>query len=681
MSITQSSEFFINMKDVPKWNRNKHYFEQSQDALEFFTEERRKITEGININGTFIHPWLYFHLNFFITPIPTADKKELPMNPPLRDNEWFFTENYMRAEKEGKGLAMFGTRRFSKSTIEASVITWLNTIKSNGKTEVVGGDAGDLSTLSGLLRMGLTDIHPAFYIPKNKNDWEKEIELGLKNKNNESIVHSTIIIKNAEKGKESSSEKGAGLSPVGFIIDEFGKFDFLSFFQGAIPSFETAYGWKCVPILAGTGGNEKLSVDANRLLSNPEAYNIIPMDYESLENRIPDKSLVTWKRTKFGIFVPAQMSYKTGIKKDDTTLADYLGKPEDEELKKIDIKVTNWETSLKVIKKSRELLSVDKIALNKEQMYYPLDPEECFLNRIDNPFPAKRASKHKKWLIEEGRTGKTVEIYKKADGTLGYDLSDLPLAPYPFDGGLHDAPVLLFDDPPKEIPFRGLNVSGLDPYKQTQSTTDSLGSIYVLRREGAVLNDPMAGKILASYTSRPPIPDNFDRTCMWLIEGFGAECLMENADIGFIRYLERQQKAHKLLVEGVDFALSINPNTKQSTKYGLYPTEKNKAHIIKRVLNYCNEAVTVGYEDDGTPITDLGVVRINDIYLLDEIINYRVGGNFDRMVAFGHALAWAEYLDEMNVTYQSPERRREMRERKKKLRIDGVYNTKRLGPY
>jgi hypothetical protein len=112
MAITTSSELFINMKDVPVYDKNKHYFDQSKDVRDFYQEERNKLIKGLNIGGFHMHPWLYWHINFFKTPIPIEEngiKTEKIMLPPLDDNTLYTVETYQQAERENKGMCIFGT--------------------------------------------------------------------------------------------------------------------------------------------------------------------------------------------------------------------------------------------------------------------------------------------------------------------------------------------------------------------------------------------------------------------------------------------------------------------------------------------------------------------------------------------------------------------------------------------
>lgn len=551
------------------------------------------------------------------------------------------------------------------TSVEASLIQWTALCNPYGQSFVLGGSTEDLDMLTKGIRTGMNEINPAFYMENNRNDWSKHIQLGLKTKSNRALPYHDIYIRNLEEGKEKKSEKTAGGTPIGFVVDEAGKFKIKSIWEAALPSFNASNQSRTVGVLTGTGGNQTLSQDAIQMLRDPDAYRLLPMNWDRLENRIEEKDLITWKRSTFGIFVPGQMGLEIGNQKKETNLKEYLKiKEPAKDLEKIKFQATDWRVANEVIGLNRKLKLKDKGAYDKYCMYHPFDPEDCAIVSHNNPFPTKEAQKHRQYLVDQGLTGKLVDL-TLSGGRVAYEFSDKRPIEFPFKGGVHDAPVMLFTEFPEQIPPYGLNVSGLDPYKQTKAGTDSVGAFYILRREG-ILDDPFAGCILASYSSRPAIPDNFDRTCEWLIESFNAECLMENADIGFIRYLERKGKADMLLANGVDFSKRINPKASANTPYGLYPTPKNQSHLIKGLLNYCNEELITGFEEDMTPIKTLGITRINDIYLLDEIISYKPGGNFDRMIAFAHALAWADYMDTIGIKVESGEQQEKKEEIKKK---------------
>lgn len=55
-------------------------------------------------------------------------------------------------------------------------------------------------------------------------------------------------------------------------------------------------------------------------------------------------------------------------------------------------------------------------------MAFPLSIDDCFLNTNVNRFPVEDALKHKSRLLEEGRPGKTVDIYQTDGMKMGYHL-------------------------------------------------------------------------------------------------------------------------------------------------------------------------------------------------------------------------------------------------------------------
>ena len=95
--------------------------------------------------------------------------------------------------------------------------------------------------------------------------------------------------------------------------------------------------------------------------------------------------------------------------------------------------------------------------------------------------------------------------------------------------------------------------------------------------------------------------------------------------------------------------IKINPNVNQSNKYGLPPTPKNQQYLLNLTIDYCKEILNVEEDESGVIRTTLGITKIKDLGLLEEIIGFNYSGNYDRLVSFGHALAWARYLDYLGV--------------------------------
>ena len=805
--VMNSTEMFRNIKNPPPYDLNKHYYEQNKDTLDFYEEELYKIKNGVTIAGVFIHPLLYWHINFFKTDMPMNMFKNAPFydpaesiyigNPLLRDNELFFVDSYQRAQEQNLSLFIFGTRRFGKAlwvgekvykaeggtknigdikvgdriiggdgkptnvigvypqgkkglfrftlkdgrsvlccrehlwtvgkrpvgnlsvlfvetlstgdilkefdkyiyelpvtpdgfgdgrknnviesivyekideavcirvdnkdslflttdgivthntVIESSLLTWRSMVVRNGEGYVVGGSDRDLKKLTKTMAIAFTNVHPAFRLTNNKQDWDTHIQLGLKLKNGKAIPYNDLFISNVNSGAKQDAVKTAGGSPSVFAVDEIGKFSCKLMYQQALPSFDTPEGRRCPVVLTGTGGEEELSRDAQDMLLNPEAYAILPMDWEVLENYVPESRLITWKRRKFGIFIPGQMSFKTGLRKKVVSFEEFM-KTNSESLRKIDLHITDWENAKAVMEEDRVKKKNDPSALAQEKMGYPFDPMECFVNRIENPFCAKEGQEHLENLRESGQVGKKVEI-TRYEGTKRLQLyfSDKELAVFPFKGGNADAPVVIFEDPPENPKFDFTYCAGLDAYKHDKASTDSVGVLYIYKRAVGI-KDPFANKIVAVYAARPDRIETFNQTCEMLLEGYGAQCLMENADISFQIYLRSRGKDTILLANGEELVQGrINPKATQNNKIGLNASTVNQRYIFGLVQNYTNEWITVGHNEEGEELTKRGIVRIPDPGLLQELTEYYPGMNADRLVAFGHALALADYWDSM----------------------------------
>lgn len=432
-------------------------------------------------------------------------------------------------------------------------------------------------------------------------------------------------------------------------------------------------------ITHNTGGNVEKSQDAQKIMNSPDEYGFIIMNYDILNKRVIKP---TWRICKSGCFVPAQMSH--AYEKKETTLDKYLGVESAPGLKKIKIKVSDFDKNTGIIKsRLDELVKKDRALYVQERMAFPLSIDDCFLNTNVNRFPVEDALKHKSRLLEEGRPGKTVDIYQIDGMKMGYNFSDKQLADYPFQGGNIDSPVVIYEDPPEEGGvFDYTYVSSLDPYKSDKADTDSVGSFYVLKRY-VKINDPFAYCIVASYASRPPSSDDFCRNCEILQEAYGAKCLMENADRMYEFYLTRRNKQLMLLEDGERLAGKIiRAGARQNNKLGLAPTVPNQRMLFNTVIQYCWEDVVVGYDDDGNEITQKGIYRIPDIELLDEIIAFGPGTNTDRIISFGHALLLAKYYDDMGYMPESTTQKenQKKRERKKIEQVKG-FTVRRHNPY
>jgi hypothetical protein len=665
-NVRTSKQMFINMnpKDIPRWNPEKHFFDQDPVVLQFWSEEMNKIRNGVTINGYFVHPWLYFHLNFFRTPIPQPDGSEPPTKPDLRDNEWFFAENLKNCISEenpnfySKAMLVYGTRRFGKSVILASLAHWKIITKYYSKATVVGGSSSDLNALTDKIQTSMAHIELPFKLNPMKQNWDGsnggETTFGIKQDASTPLLFSSLIVQNLEEGaKKSKTQKTAGGAPSVSIYDEIGKYSFLKAYLAALPSFATPYGFKCVTVLAGTGGEADLSADAVGVLSNPELYDLLPMNWDLLENHL-DPEEITWKKRTYATFFPGQMAYEKGFVKEVKNFGEWI-ENDDEEFKKLNIHVTNWKKNsdyldYKIEEAKKDKSTNAKLVVQQRKVQYPRDPEDTFMSGESNKFPTEEAQSKKKYLEDNGIEGRKVFLYKseKTGRIDTIDASNKELPEFPYQGGFIDAPILIYEEPlPNVDETYNLYIAGLDDYNLEESDGDSVGSFCVYKRS---MGDLSEGKIVAIYNARPDPHRKFHEQGRMLLEYYNAQCYMENADTKFKDFLDLKHLSDRWLVKGFDQGSEYKFDTSSKRKYGWQPTESNVKFMMGRLLDYCEEIIEIEQED-GTIKTIKGVERIDDIGVLNEIIGYKKDGNFDRLRSFGSCLMYDLYL---TSNWQSP---------------------------
>lgn len=635
---------------VPQWNEKKHFWEQDkQDVIPFWQNEWIKITQGFEIDGYFFHPWLYFHINFFKTPIPQSDGSEPIVNPDFRDNEWLFVEEIKRAESAGnRGVMLYGSRRLGKSTLMASYCYWKALTKPNSSATISSGSEGDLIDLTHKIKTAMKYIPKAFYLYIQSQEWlGGSVELGLKTTASNLVEYSRFLIKNLAGGTTKSTQKTAGGAPSVFLIEEIGKFDWKKSYLAAKPSFETKDKWKCVPIAVGTGGEASLSGDAMSALANPVSLNFLEMDWDSFESKIPMEA-ISWKRRKFATFVPAQMSYKNGLKSIKKPFGQFLGITSNK-LDKVIIHQADWSHNLKVLLEDRKLVQEDNLLLQQETVQYPIDPEEVFLSSEISPFSNvyEEARKHREYLLETGLWDARYDLKRNSVGEIEITPSNKPLVEFPFRGENQDAPFLLFELPEKNPP-KYLFIGSGDFYKQEKTTsTDSVCTIGIYKYP--VFGDDSGRKLVASYAGRPKTYKELNDKVLMLLELYNATFFPENEDVGILQtYLESLRVEDHYLAKHIDFNSSLKYTDNDARKYGWTPRQsKNK--LIGMYANYLDENIK-DTNEKGEEIMIKRVQTIRDIWLLSELMSYTESGNYDRVCGHIGAVGYIHFL-EKNYIY------------------------------
>ena len=621
-------DWFINQPRVPD--------KQSEEYKAFFDFHKEICLTGCMMDGQYINPFLYWHLNIWHTEVDIIDERgrinQKYANPYLRDNEWIVTNEIDRAHQEKRGLVILGIRRFAKSVIEASYIGWGATFDENSQNIIAGLNSADIKLITDKLDKGLNFLPEAWRWQRVEDNWKNQVTLGIKTKAGERIPFSQILIRNLDEG--NNEEAIAGTKPRKLIIDEIGKGNFLRGFQAAVPGFTTPFGWGCSPILTGTGGDMKKFMDAKSLMFDADNYNFLTYNNEKDTNRV------------HGLFI----SYKYRMEaKELSTLGAFLGKPADSELHDISMLVSNEEKATEITNTNLERLKKagDRIAYLKEKMYYPVEVDDIFLNEDTNIFDIEAAKRQKTRLLNQERTGIPVILFHDGE-KIAHEFTDkVPISNFPLkNSDLKDAPVVIYEFPIENPPY-GLYVAGVDPYRQGKSAySSSLGSVYVYKRMHDIMGEKYQDMFVASYCARPDKKDTWEEQARLLIKYFNARTLCENDDISFIEYMKAKGDAH-YLEKQPQWLLEVVPNTTVKREYGVHRSSQKIIDYLHNCLKkYMEETIHKEVDENGDVTKEfLGVSKIFDPVLLEEIIQYNDSGNFDRIVAAELAIAQAMKMD------------------------------------
>ena len=621
-------DWFINQKRIP-----------DKDSLEykpFFDFHKELCLNGAMMGGVYINPFLYWHLNIWHTEVDVIDEygriAQKYANPLLRDNEWLVTNEIDRAQKEKKGLVILGIRRFAKSVIEASYIAWGATFDENSQNIIAGLNAPDIKLITDKIDKGLNFIPEYWRWQRIEDNWKNQVTLGIKTKSGERIPFSSILIRNLDEG--NNEEAIAGTKPRKLIIDEIGKGSFLRGLQAAIPGFTTPYGWGCSPILTGTGGDMKKFMDAKSLMFDVENFNFLTYQNEKDDKRI------------HGLFIPAKYRMEA---KEKSTLGAFLEQPADSDLHQIEMLVGDPEKAKQITETNLERLKKagDRVAYLKEKMYYPLEVDDIFLNEDTNIFDIENAKRQKSRLLQQERTGIPVILVHDGEKITHEFTDKLPITNFPLkNSDQKDAPVVIYEFPIENPPY-GLYVAGVDPYRQGQSAySSSLGAVYIYKRMHDITGEKYQDMFVASYCARPDNKDHWNEQARYLIKYYNARALCENDDISFIEYMKAKGDAH-YLERQPDWLKEIVPATTVRRDFGIHRSSQKIIDYLHVCLKkYMEEPILVEKDDNGSVIREvLGVTKIFDPVLLEEIIQYNDQGNFDRIIAAELAIAQAMKMD------------------------------------
>lgn len=622
----------------------------------YWKAERDRCMNGFYLDKNkkiYVSGWLYFHTVYWkIAMYETFDEgtpqertvREIK-TPILRDVDWIIADDLRKCEVDGRFYALIGARGFGKSIIAASRAGWLYTFFNNSQSVISAGATGYIKLVTDKIEDGLTNLHPIFVKNRLTSNWKVEIMAGWKDKTTNAphpkSSKSQILMKNFEAGNNSMVCNGT--RPGFHLIDEIGTLpNLIGCFKDSDGCWWAGKGknakTSCLVFITGTGGDMEVGAEAAEMFYHPSSYNLL-----EFEN--------TWEGGgKIGRFIEAgtgNLSFSV-----EKTLNEYLNIPTSEvDLSHIKIQVSDlerynrdwWEPNFQKAKKSG-----NSKTLLKFKAYWCKKPSDSFIVLTKNDFNTEEAKRQQKNILDKDLKGIPVELVLSDNGMVTHEFSEkLPITEFPVKTQSKDAPVIIYEFPMPSPPF-GLYVAGVDPYRHSESEYgDSLGAVYIYKRMHEIGSEKYQDMFVASYVARPGDIKEWQETARRLIKFYNARTLCENDEMSFINYMIDKGDGH-YLEDTPDWLRLIVPNTTQfSRKKGISRAAKQvRAFLDGQLKEYLDQIVHRETNEQGSVTREiLGVSKVLDYMLLEEVIRFDKEKNFDRVIAAQLAVALANKLN------------------------------------
>jgi hypothetical protein len=365
--------------------------------------------------------------------------------------------------------------------------------------------------------------------------------------------------------------------------------------------------------LLGTAGDKDSDFHgAQELVYNPKGY-----DVYALPN--------VWDRPNqgrpwFAFFTPAFVNLKGYYNKDG--VSDVVGGML---LKLMDRWKAKYETS-------------DPKTIIKEVSNMPFTPSEAIIQGGISQFPVTDIENRLMEInanpsfYDSTYTGQLAITDNKVVFT---PTSDSPIRFFPHkDNKNMTGAIEIFEMPQTDAAgevYGNRYIAGADPYDNDESTTVSLGSIFVM--------DLMTDRIVAEYTGRPPMADDYFEICRRLCLFYNARLNYENNKKGLFAHFSRMNSTY-LLTDTLEILVD-----KQMTRPGGYGNTSKGTNASHSVNGWARQLLskylltpqkTVTVEDgEEKEVTVYNLNLIKNKALLLELSQWNPYGNFDRVSAMG----------------------------------------------
>jgi hypothetical protein len=530
LHILENMKYFTERADF--FRKNGTYtdlypnFAPGSEYRKFWDEERRRCKDGYirESDGEWIPGYYYFYLNYcpilkveelfdednriVVDVSQTIEDLEVGIRvdriedfPSVWDGDYQFFHYVEQAEVEGRHGSVLKTRGRGYSFKGGSMLSRNYFLIKSSKSYAFANETEYL-TRDGILtkawsNLNFIDNHTPWTQPRDYTD--REMHKKASYRDVEKKIERGFMSEILGVTCKSDPDKGRGKRGKLLFFDESGKFpQLIKTWQIARKSVEQGryvYGFM---VTAGTGGVEGADFEAaEAFFYYPEGYNI-----KALKN-VWD---ITKVESKCALFIPEYLN-RQGC---------YDSNGNSDVIKAL--------VEILIQRQKVRVNSSDPATLIQEKAEAAITPQDSVLRTEGNIFPIQdlkdRLAEISVNVIKFTSSHYVGRLAVTQDGSVKFVISEEqhPIRDYPLKDNLNKHGAIEIYEHPKPLAdgfipkFR--YIAGIDSYDDDHSTTNSLGSIFIL--------DRYTDRIVAEYTGRPSTATEFYEICLRLLKYYNA---------------------------------------------------------------------------------------------------------------------------------------------------------------
>jgi hypothetical protein len=656
-----------------------YYCSAPEDTIAFnqYWDEQEEYCEyGLEVDGVRITGRYYWWLNFGrLKATDLATKRKFDKEPSFVDHQYYWSleleesclegvyanvdiylnyfpnknsVDYRRLKKEGMVVAK-GRRKgysyFKASAFHAYNFTWL----ADSKNILAAYEKSHYGT-------PLKAIHDNLNFLNKNTPWvRRRDKLNTRTHFRASVEVINEFGVKVEEGYMSELNcisfmddpfKGIGDSADFIDIEEAGKFmHLLETYEVSIePVIRDGDIMIGIPLIGGTAGDmDKGSIDLYTIFSDPKSYRL--KGYSNIYDDKPNET-VGWFIDDMW-YLPGFLE-KELIKElfpNDSYILNLINKYEGDVIETVDIQGNSHRRFSEILidEKRKIKKKGDARAYNKFISQQPKTVGECFLVTEGSPFEVRMAKERLSELkIKASKSEEWGEFIVDNNNLVQWrnDFTMQPIVEFPIrtkDINL-DGCWVIYEKPIKDkdgkIPWSRYlaNCDPIDKGEDEVVSKDehSLASTFIM--------DAFTRKIVAEYSGRPGIAEQYYEQLWRGIEYYNAELLYENNLKGLYTHFRNKNKLHLLANEPISLKDRGYNYTGNNTK-GYHATPQINSFGRELINKWTLENHIIGQDTNtGENFTIPKMYTIDSIPLLQEIINWKPKLNCDRISALGGCL-------------------------------------------